>query len=142
MHINWRAILAGLVGGLVAALVGGYVLTTGLDAPPDAYTTSGMLWAGVGTLVGGVAATAVGWVLNGRRDAGLGGIAALTAVLGAFGSTFAWASVIAPLAGLWQLLVGTVLMLGLTLIGLVAACGTTAAVLKPASVLRAHEPVR
>lgn len=141
MHINWRAILSGLLGGLIAAGVAGYALTTGLGAHPDTYTTSGMVWAAVVTLVGGAAATAAGWGANGRREAGLGGIAAITSLVGAVGATAAWASVIAPLVGTWQLLTTTVLMLGIVLVGLAAVCGTTAAVLRPASLRRDRESV-
>lgn len=141
MHINWRAIVAGVVGGAIAAAVGGYALTTGLGGHPDTYTTSGMVWAAVVTLVGGVVSTAAGWGINGRREAGLGGIAAIVAFVGALGATVAWAAAVAPVAGTWLLVVGTVLMLGAALLVLVAVCGTTAAVLKPVSVPREHASV-
>lgn len=141
MHINWRAIVSGIVGGLIAAAVGAYALMTGLGTHPDSYTTSGMVWAAVIALGGGAAATAAGRGINGRRATGLGGIAALVALLGAVGATAAWASVVAPLVGTWQLLVATVLMLGIALVALVAVCGTTAAVLRPASLEREREAV-
>lgn len=136
LHINWRAIAAGLVGGLLAAMVGSYALTTGLVGHPDSYTGPGILWATVCALLGGVGATVLGWGLNARREAGLGGIAAIVSLLGAFGSTAAWASSVAPVLGTWQLVVASVLMLGLSLLALVTVCGTTAAVLKPASLQR------
>ena len=141
VHINWRAILSGLVGGVIAAFVGGYALTTGLGGHPDTYTSSGMLWAAVVTLGGGVVATLAGWALNGRRDAGLGGIAAIVSFLGALGATAAWASVVAPLAGAGVLVMAGIILLGIALVGLAAACGTTAAVLMPVSVPREREPV-
>jgi hypothetical protein len=141
VHINWRAIGSGVVGGIIAAAVGSYALMTGLGAHPDSYTTSGMVWAAVVALLGGAAATAAGWGLNGRREAGLGGIAAIVALLGAVGATAAWASVIASLVSTWQLVTATVLMLGVALVALAAVCGTTAAVLKPASSQREREAV-
>lgn len=141
MHINWRAIASGFAGGVIAAVVGGYALTTGLGSHPDTYTTSGMVWAAVVALAGGVAATAAGWGLNGRREAGLGGIAAIVSFMGAVCATAAWASVVAPLVSTWQLLVAAVLMLGICLVALAAVCGTTAAVLRPASFQREREPV-
>lgn len=141
MHINWRAILSGIVGGVVAAVVGGYALTTGVGSHPDSYTTSGMVWAAVATIFGGVGGTLAGWGTNGRREAGLSGIAAIASFLGSVGSTFAWASVVAPLTGTWTLLMWSVLMLGVSLIVLVIACGTTAAVLKPLSLQHEPEPV-
>lgn len=139
LHINWRAIAAGLVGGLLAAMVGSYALTTGLVGHPDSYTSSGILWAAGAALAGGVAATALGWGLNARREAGLGGIAAIVSLMGAFGSTAAWASSVSTVLSVWQLVVASVLMLGLSLLALVTVCGTTAAVLKPASLQRERE---
>lgn len=141
MHINWRAIASGIVGGVLAAAVGSYALLTGLDGHPDTYTTSGMVWAAVVALVGGAAAMAAGWGVNGRRESGLGGIAAIVALLGAVGATTAWASAVAPELGTWRLVVATVLMLGIALVALVAVCGTTAAVLKPASLGSEREPL-
>lgn len=141
VHINWRAIASGFVGGVIAAAVGAYALMTGLGTHPETYTTSGMVWAAVWALAGGAAATAAGWGINGRREDGLGGIAAIVALVGALGATAAWASVVAPLLGTWQLAMATVLMLGIALVALVAVCGTTAAVLKPASSQREREAV-
>ena len=78
---------AGKLGGrVIAAVVGGYALTTGLGSHPDSYTTSGMVWATVATLFGGVGATLAGWGINGRREAGLSGIAAIASWVSSWSS--------------------------------------------------------
>lgn len=133
MVINWRAILSGLLGGVVAAWVAGYAVTTVLDAASGSYTTGDMVRTGAVALVGGVLGTLVGWLANGRRGAGLSGIAAIVSLVGAAWATAAWVRAVAPTDETGLYLIGATILLGVSLVALVAVCGLTVALLRPAS---------
>lgn len=133
MSINWRAIVSGLLGGAIAAVIAGYATTSVLDATAPTYTTSNLVWTAVVGLLGGVLGTLAGWVANGRRGAGLSGIAALTAFVGAVGATLAWGSEAGGQGQIWLFLISAIILLGLALVGLAAVCGLTVAVLMPVS---------
>lgn len=130
MTYNWQAILGGLVGGVLAGLVAGYATTQVLPAASADYSVTDMLWAAVVAAVGGVLGVAAGWLVNARRARGLGGIAALTSLLGSVIGTYAWARVVGPLDETGLFVVGGILMLGGGLIMLAAVCGLTAALLR------------
>lgn len=133
MVINWRAILSGLLGGVVAAWVAGYAVTDVLDATSATYATGDMVRAGAVGLGGGVLGTLVGWLVNGRRGAGLSGIAAIVSLVGAAWATVAWTRAVAPTDESGLYLVGAIILLGVSLVALVAVCGLTVALLRPAS---------
>lgn len=133
MVINWRAILSGLLGGVMAAWVTGYAVTTVLDATSASYSTGDMVRTAAVALGGGVLGTLVGWLANGRRGAGLSGIAAIVSLVGAAWATVAWARAVAPADESGLFLVGAIILLGVSLVGLVAVCGLTVALLRPAS---------
>ena len=90
MKLNLSAIGGGLAGGVLAAIVA--VLTTTRILPEDdpSYTVPVMLTAAGVLAAGGAAGVLVGWLVNQRRARGLGGIVAITTVLGAFAGTIAW----------------------------------------------------
>lgn len=133
MIINWRAILSGLLGGVIAAFVTWYAAREILDpAGPDPSWGQIGRAAAVG-FAGGVLGTVVGWIVNGRREAGLTGIAAIVSLVGAAAATVAWVTVAAPLDETGLYLIGTILLLGGALVGLALFCGLTVAILKPAS---------
>lgn len=133
MKVNLAAIGGGLVGGLLAAIVA--VLTTTRVLPEDDpdYTWPVMLMAAGIVAAGGAAGVLLGWLINQRRAHGVGGIAALTTVIGAFAGTIAWGMRMAPLDETGLFLVGAILLLGASTITLAVACGVTAAVLASAS---------
>ncbi|RIK17650.1 MAG: hypothetical protein DCC50_01020 [Acidobacteria bacterium] len=133
MVINWRAILSGLLGGVVAAWVAGYAVTTVLDAASGSYPTGDMVRTAAVALGGGVLGTLVGWLVNGRRGAGLSGIAAIVSLVGAAWATVAWVRAVAPTDETGLYLVGAIILLGVSLVALVAVCGLTVALLRPAS---------
>lgn len=136
MRINWRAIAAGLAGGLLAAYLGTYATTKIIDPTAGSYTGGDLLRAGAVVALGGIVATVLGWALNGRRDAGRTGIAALVSLVGAVGTAYAWAGQAGSgesQVTLLFLVMGAVLVLGAMLLALAAVSGTTVAVLRPAS---------
>ncbi|AXH97274.1 hypothetical protein [Ornithinimicrobium avium] len=133
MVINWRAILSGLLGGAVAAWVAGYAVTTVLHAASGAYSTGDMVRAGAVALGGGVLGTLLGWLGNGRRASGLSGIAAIVSFVGAVWATVAWVRVVGPTDETGLYVVGAIILLGVALVALVAVCGLTVALLRPAS---------
>lgn len=137
MVINWQAILAGLAGGVVAAFVADYAITQVLDAASGDHSTTQMAWTAGVALLGGVVGTVLGWLANGRRAAGLTGIAAIVSVVGAVVVAASWMSAVAPAEGRLFVVVGAIILLGVALVSLVAVCGLTVAVLKPASRPRA-----
>lgn len=133
MRVNLSAILGGLVGGLVAAAVCWYAMTSVLPAATLAYTPTEMAMAALVGAVGGVVGVLAGWLIHQRRAKGLGGIAAIVSLLGAMGGTAGWASVVSDLDRAGMLVVGTILTLGIGLIILAAVDGLTVALLRPAS---------
>lgn len=134
MIVNWRAVVSGLLGGVLAGLVAGYAVTTVLDATSVDYATADMVRAGAVALGGGVLGTLLGWLVNGRRAAGLTGIAAIVSLVGAVWATAVWVRAVAPLDESGLFLVGAIILLGVALVALVAVCGLTVALLRPASV--------
>lgn len=134
MTYNWQAILAGLVGGVVSALVAAYATAAMLPESSGWYDVTDLVWAGVGVAVGGVLGMAAGWFVNGRRSTGLGGITALTSLIGASGGTLAWARSAVDTYEIVPFLAGVVLMMGGLLVLLTAVCGLGAALLRLQSV--------
>lgn len=130
MTYNWQAIVGGLVGGVLAGLVAAYATTQVLPATEPGYGVADMLWAAVVASVGGVLGVVAGWLVNARRARGLGGIAAITSLLGSVIGTYAWGRVVSRLDETGLFLVGSILMLGGGLIMLAAVCGLTAALLR------------
>lgn len=133
MRVNLSAILGGLVGGLVAAAVCWYAMTSVLPAATLAYTPTEMAWAALVGGLGGVLGVLVGWLVHLRRAKGLGGVAAIVSLLGALGGTIGWAGVVAELDRTGMLVVGTILVLGIGLVLLAAVTGLTVALLRPTS---------
>ena len=133
MRFNWMAILGGLAGGVLAGLVAVYATTQVLPGDAGDPTTWSMVWCGVVAAVGGALGVAAGWFVNGRRARGLGGIAAITTLLGTLVGTYAWSRSDAVPERAWPFLVGVMLMLGAGLVVLAAVCGLTAALLRPQS---------
>lgn len=133
MRVNLSAVLGGVVGGLVAAVVCWYATTSVLPAATLAYSPTEMALTALVGAVGGVLGVLVGWLVHLRRARGLGGVAAIVSLLGAVGGTVGWARVVAELDRVGMLVVGTVLILGIGLVLLVAVNGLTVALLRPAS---------
>lgn len=139
MRVTLSAILGGLVGGLVSAAVCWYAMTRVLPAATLSYTPSEMAWTALVAAVGGVVGVLVGWLVHLRKAKGLGGVAAIVSLLGAVGGTVGWARAVAGLEQTGMLVVGTILILGVGLVLLVAVDGLTVALLRPASrELRTH----
>lgn len=133
MSYNWHAILGGLLGGVLAALVAGYATSQMLPATTEV-ALSDMVWAGVAAAVGGVLGVVAGWLVNRRRGNGLGGIAAIVSLLAALNGTFSWFREFGGLYDVLPLLTRTILLLGGGLILLTLVCGLTAALLRVQSV--------
>lgn len=130
MRFNWSAMLGGLVGGVVTAIVTGLAVARYL---PEVGTTHTLGDTGVAALVaalGGVLGVVIGWLVHRRRGRGLGGIAAISAVLGTGWGTWRWFSTSWGVTGVWRTLVEGILILGLGLLVLATACGITAALLQ------------
>ena len=140
MTYNWQAILGGLLGGVVAALVAAYATAAMLPESSGWYAVPDLAWAAVGVAIGGVLGVAAGWLVNSRRSTGLGGITALTSLIGASGGTLAWARRAVDTYETLPFLAGVVLMIGGLLVLLAAVCGLTAALLRLQSV--GDEPSR
>lgn len=134
MTYNWQAILGGLLGGVLAALVATYATTQMLPVTGGWYAVPDLVWAGVVTAVGGVLGVGAGWFVNGRRARGLGGVAALTSLIGALGGTLMWARASQEDYEVLAFLTGVVLMVGGLLVLLALACGMTASLLRLQSV--------
>ncbi|MFK5582005.1 MULTISPECIES: hypothetical protein [unclassified Serinicoccus] len=133
MSYNWHAILGGLLGGVLAALVAGYATSQMLPATTEV-AISDMVWAGVAAAVGGVLGVVAGWLVNRRRGNGLGGIAAIVSLLAALNGTFSWFREFGGLYDVLPLLTRTILLLGGGLILMTLVCGLTAALLRVQSV--------
>lgn len=133
MSYNWHAILGGLLGGVLAALVAGYATSQMLPATTEV-ALSDMVWAGVAAAVGGVLGVVAGWLVNRRRGNGLGGIAAIVSLLAALNGTFSWFREFGGLYDVLPLLTRTILLLGGGLILMTLVCGLTAALLRVQSV--------
>lgn len=129
MSYNWHAILGGLLGGVLAALVAGYATSQMLPATTEV-ALSDMVWAGVAAAVGGVLGVVAGWLVNRRRGNGLGGIAAIVSLLAALNGTFSWFREFGGLYDVLPLLTRTILLLGGGLILMTLVCGLTAALLR------------
>lgn len=134
MSDNWQAILAGLVGGVLSALVAAYATAAMLPESSGWYAVPDLVWAGVGVAIGGVLGVTAGWIVNRRRSTGLGGVAALTSFVGATGGTLAWARSAVDTYQTVPFLTGVVLMMGGLLVLLAAVCGLSAALLRLQSV--------
>lgn len=133
MTFNWHAILGGLTGGVLAALIAGYAVNNVLPAGLDA-EVSQRVWAGVVAAVGGVLGVVVGWLINRRRGQGLGGIAAIVAVFASVIGTMSWFREFGDLYDVMPLLIRTILLLGGGLIMMTLVCGLSAALLQVQSV--------
>jgi hypothetical protein len=133
MSYNWHAILGGLLGGVLAALVAGYATSQMLPVTTEV-AISDMVWAGVAAAVGGVLGVVAGWLVNRRRGNGLGGIAAIVSLLAALNGTFSWFREFGGLYDVLPLLTRTILLLGGGLILMTLVCGLTAALLRVQSV--------
>jgi hypothetical protein len=133
MSYNWHAILGGLLGGVLAALVAGYATSQMLPVTTEV-AISDMVWAGVTAAVGGVLGVVAGWLVNRRRGNGLGGIAAIVSLLAALNGTFSWFREFGGLYDVLPLLTRTILLLGGGLILMTLVCGLTAALLRVQSV--------
>lgn len=133
MSYNWHAILGGLLGGVLAALVAGYATSQMLPGTTEV-AISDMVWAGVAAAVGGVLGVVAGWLVNRRRGNGLGGIAAIVSLLAALNGTFSWFREFGGLYDVLPLLTRTILLLGGGLILMTLVCGLTAALLRVQSV--------
>lgn len=130
MRFNWSAILGGLVGGAVAAVVTGFVVRNFL---PEAGSDHTLAETGIAALVAalaGVLGVVAGWLVHRRRSRGLGGIAAFVTVIGTGWGTWRWFSDGWGAASTWWTLVEGVLILGLGLLVLATASGTAAALLQ------------
>lgn len=134
MTYNWQAILGGLAGGVLAALVAAYATTQVLPEASGWYAVTDLVWAGIIVAAGGVLGVVLGWFVNTRHGTGLGGIAAITALLGALGGSGAWARASSDAYDMLPFLTGVILMLGGILILLAAVCGLSAALLRLQSV--------
>jgi hypothetical protein len=130
---TWPTVAAGVVGGLVAAVVCVLATTRVLPDRGLDYTLSDLGWAAAVAALAAVLGVAIGWVVNRRRAHGLGGIAAIVALLGATAGTFAWTRSVGPGQDDLLYLVWALLMLGGGLIGLAAVAGITVAALRPQS---------
>lgn len=130
MRFNWSAILGGLVGGVVAALVTRVVVVRYL---PEVGSDHSLEEAGLTALLaalGAVLGVVVGWLVHRRRSRGLGGIAALVTILGTVWGTWRWFSISWGVTGVGRTLVEGILIFGLGLMVLATAGGTTAALLR------------
>lgn len=133
MSPNLRAVLGGLVGGLVAAVVCAWATTRVLPAREDLYTATNLGATAAVALAGGVLGVVLGWLVDRRRGDVLGRIAAVVTVLGALAGTVWWARAVGSQDETGLFLVGAILLLGISVIGLALATGFTAALLGPAS---------
>lgn len=132
MRLNLPAIAGSLVSALLAAVVAVQTTTRVLPEQDPDYTVRVMLTAAGIVAAGGVVGVVVGWLINGRRPRGLGGIAAVTTVVGAFAGTIAWGMRMAALDETGLFIIGAILLLGASTLTLALACGMTAAVLSSA----------
>lgn len=128
------AILGGLVGGLLAALVAAFATTRILPDSDALYDAGNLAAAFALAALGGVVGVVVGWLVQRRRSWGLGGIAAIVSLLAAAGGTYGWGREAAAMDETGLFVVGGILMFGIGLIGMVAVCGLTAALLRHRSV--------
>lgn len=133
MSPNLRAVLGGLVGGLVAAVVCAWATTRILPAQEHLYTAVNLATTAAVALAGGVLGVVLGWLVDRRRGDVLGRIAAVVTVLGALAGTVWWARAVGAEDETGLFLVGAILLLGISVIGLALATGFTAALLAPAS---------
>ncbi|MFX0538158.1 hypothetical protein ACQBAT_02960 [Ornithinimicrobium sp. Y1847] len=127
-------VLAGLVGGVIAWFVAGWATTSILPASDAEMQLSDMLLTFAFAAGGGLLGVMTGWLIQGRRAKGLGGITAIVSFLGAVGGTLAWARQANESDPTGLYLVGAILMLGVGLIGLVAVNGMLAALLRHQSI--------
>lgn len=130
MRFNWSAILGGLVGGAVGAVVTGYVVRSFVPEVGSDHTLGETGLAALVAALGGVLGVVVGWFVHRRRGRGLGGIAAIVTVMGTGWGSWRWFSDSWGGADTWRTLVEGVLVLGLGMLVLATACGTAAALLQ------------
>lgn len=133
MRFNWSAILGGLAGGVVTAVVTGMVVVRYLPEVGSDHTLADAGLAALAAALGGVLGVVVGWVVHRCRGHGLGGIAAIVTVLGTAWGTWSWFSASWGVTTVGRTLVEGILILGLGLLVLATACGVTAALLRPRS---------
>ncbi|WP_122261262.1 hypothetical protein [Ornithinimicrobium cerasi] len=129
MSPNLRAVVGGLVGGLVTAVVCAYATTRVLPAQESLYTPTNLAATAALALGGGVLGVVLGWLVDRRRADVLGRIAAVVTVLGAFAGTIWWVRAVGADGERGLFLVGAVLLLGVSVLGLALASGFTAALL-------------
>lgn len=136
MRFNWSAILGGLVGGALTAVVTGQVVQRSLPEVGSGYPLRDVGVAALLAALGAVLGVVVGWFVHRRHGRGLGGIAALVTVLGTGWGIWRWFSVSWGVTGdTWWTLVEGILVLGLGLLVLATASGMTAALLQHRSLV-------
>ncbi|QFG67720.1 hypothetical protein [Ornithinimicrobium pratense] len=137
MRFNWSALLGGLVGGAVTAVVAGIVVARYLPEVGSDHTLGGAGVAALAAALSGAVGVIVGWLVHRRRGRGLGGIAAIVTVLGAGWGTWTWFTASWGVTGIGRTVVEGILILGLGMLVLATACGMTAALLQHRS---RHDP--
>lgn len=138
MGRSWRTVLAAVVGAGVCAVATAYATTRVLPAQEHLYTATNLATTAAVALGGGVAGVLLAWLVNGRTARGMGPVAAVTSVAGAVAGTVWWARAAGSADETGLFLVGAILLLGISLVALVAACGITVAMLATAPEPRAR----
>lgn len=133
MRRSWRTVLAAVVGGIVSAVVTAYATTRVLPLQEHLYTVTNVAATAAVAFGGGIVGVVLGWLVNGRSARGMGAVAAVVSVAGSVVGTFWWARVAGAQDESGLFLVGAILLLGISLVGLVAVCGITVAMLAIAS---------
>lgn len=129
MGRNWRTVLAAGVGGVVCAVVTAWATTRVLPLQEHLYTVTNVAATAAVALGGGILGVVLGWLVNGRRARGMGAVAAVVSVAGAVAGTVWWARAAGAQDETGLYLVGAILLLGISLVALVAVCGITVAML-------------
>lgn len=130
MRFNWSAMLGGLVGGVVTAVVAGMVVARYLPEVGSDHTLRGAGVAALAAALSGAVGVILGWLVHRRRGRGLGGIAAIVTVLGTGWGAWRWFTASWGVTDLGRTVVEGILILGLGMLVLATATGMTAALLQ------------